>query len=124
MFLTLACHNFGSAVTVQRRFRRNCGSISLRKQYFPPYAFYRCLSIYGSTALVDIGPFFFIFFFFHFLIYRQSVGFFGRVISPTQGYYLHTEQDKHRKNAHRHPCLEWNSNPRFQCPRRRRCFIH
>jgi hypothetical protein len=32
-------------------------------------------------------------------------------ISPSQGRYLHIEQHKHRMNAHRHPCLEWDSNP-------------
>jgi hypothetical protein len=46
--------------------------------------------------------------FFSFLIYTHSVGFLGRGISPSQGRYLHTEQHKHRINAHRHPCLEWD----------------
>jgi hypothetical protein len=32
-------------------------------------------------------------------------------ISPSQGSYLHTEH-KHRINAHRHPYLECDSNPR------------
>jgi hypothetical protein len=41
------------------------------------------LSIYGSTALVDLGRFF------SFLIYTQSVGLLGRGISPSQGLYLH-----------------------------------
>jgi hypothetical protein len=31
---------------------------------------------------------------------KQSVGFLGRGISPSQGLYLHTEQHKHRVNAH------------------------
>jgi hypothetical protein len=35
-------------------------------------------------------------------------------MSPSQGRYLHTEQNKHRKNAHRHPCHEWDSNPLFE----------
>jgi hypothetical protein len=43
------------------------------------------LSIYGSTALVDLGRFF------SFLIHTQSVGLLGRGISPSQGRYLHTE---------------------------------
>jgi hypothetical protein len=30
---------------------------------------------------------------------RQLVGLLGRVISPSQGPYLHTEQQKHRINA-------------------------
>jgi hypothetical protein len=43
--------------------------------------------IYGSTALVDLGRFF------SFLIYTQSIGLLGRGISPSQGHYLHTEQN-------------------------------
>jgi hypothetical protein len=41
--------------------------------YLPIY-----LSIYGSTTLVNLGRFF------SFLIYKQSVGFLGRGISPWQ----------------------------------------
>jgi hypothetical protein len=44
-------------------------------------------------------------------------------ISPSQGRYLHTGQHKHRINAHRHPCLKWDSNPRFQSSSERRQFI-
>jgi hypothetical protein len=44
--------------------------------------------------------------------YTQSVRLLGRGISPSQGRYLHTEEHKHRINAHRHPCLEWDSKPR------------
>jgi hypothetical protein len=43
--------------------------------------------------------------------FTQTVGLLGRGISPLQGRYLHTEQHKHRINAHRHPCLKWESNP-------------
>jgi hypothetical protein len=35
----------------------------------------------------------------------------------------HTEQHKHRINAHRHPCLEWDSNPRSQLSSERRQFM-
>jgi hypothetical protein len=35
-------------------------------------------------------------------------------IGPSQGRYLHTEQHKHRINANRYPCFEWDSNPRSQ----------
>jgi hypothetical protein len=69
---------------------------------------------YGSTALVGLGRFF------SSLIYTQSVGLLGRVLSPSQSRYLHTGQHKHRINAHRHPCLEWDSNPRSQRPSERR----
>jgi hypothetical protein len=55
------------------------------------------LSIYDCTALADFGRFF------SFLMYTQSVGLLGRGISPSQGRYLHTEQHRHRINAHRHP---------------------
>jgi hypothetical protein len=37
---------------------------------------------------------------FTFLIYTQSVGFFGQGISPSQGRYLHTEQHKHMNYLH------------------------
>jgi hypothetical protein len=54
---------------------------------------------------------------------QQSVGLLWRVISPSQGRYLRTEQHKHGINAHRHPCLDWDSNPRSQCSNGRRRFI-
>jgi hypothetical protein len=56
-------------------------------------------------------------------IYVQSVGLLGQGISQSQGRYLHTEQNKHRINAHRHPCLEWDSNQRSQCSSERRQFM-
>jgi hypothetical protein len=60
---------------------------------------YVYLSIYGSTALLDLGRFI------SFLMYSQSIGHLERGISLSQGRYLHTEQQKQRINAHRHPCL-------------------
>jgi hypothetical protein len=75
------------------------------------------LSINGSIALVDLGRFF------SNLIHTQSVGLLGWEISPSQGRYLHREQHKHRLNAHRHPCLEWDSNPRSQRLSERRQFM-
>jgi hypothetical protein len=47
--------------------------------------------------------------------YAQSVRSLGRRNSLSQGRCLHTEQHKHRINAHRHQCLDWVSNPRSQC---------
>jgi hypothetical protein len=49
--------------------------------------------------------------FFSFLIYTQSVGLLGRGISPRKA-AIYTQ------NAHRHPCLEWDSNPRDPSVRR------
>jgi hypothetical protein len=49
------------------------------------------LSLYGSTAIVEFGRFF------SSLISTQSVGLLGRVISPSQGRYLHTAQHKQNK---------------------------
>jgi hypothetical protein len=72
------------------------------------------LWLYGP---LDLGRFF------SFLIYTQSVGLLGRGISPSQGRYLHTDQHKHRINAKRNPCLEWDSNPRPQCSSGRRRFM-
>jgi hypothetical protein len=34
------------------------------------------------------------------IIFTQTLGLLGRVISPSQGRYLHTQQHKHRINAH------------------------
>jgi hypothetical protein len=49
------------------------------------------------------------------IFFTQSVGLLGRVISPSQGRYLHTGQYKHRINAHTDiHAFEWDSNPRSQ----------
>jgi hypothetical protein len=85
-----------------------CLSICL----YPPTHLLTYVPTYGSTTLLVLGSFF------SFLIYTQSVGLFGQVISPLQGRYLHKEQ-----NAHRHPCLEWDSTPRSQCSNKRRRFM-
>jgi hypothetical protein len=61
--------------------------------------------------------------FFSFVIFfTQTVGLLGRAISPSQFRYLHTEQHKHRINAHRHPCLQWDSSPRSHRSSERRQF--
>jgi hypothetical protein len=56
-----------------------------------------------------------------FLDLRQSVGLLGRGISWTHG-ATYTEH-KHRINADRHPCLEWDSNLRSPCSSGRRHFM-
>jgi hypothetical protein len=56
-------------------------------------------------------------------IFTQPVGLLGRGISPLQGGNLGTGQNKHRINAHKHPCLKWDSNPRSQCLSGRRQFM-
>jgi hypothetical protein len=68
---------------------------------------------YGCTALVGLGRFS------SSLIYTQSVGLLGRLISPSQGCYLEIGQHKHRINAHRHSYLERDSNQRSQRPSER-----
>jgi hypothetical protein len=61
---------------------------------------------HGSTALVDLGRVV------SFLIYRlDSLGW-G---SATRKAATHTQDSTNRINAHRHPCLECDSNPRSQC---------
>jgi hypothetical protein len=72
---------------------------------------HRCIYLWLYSPLLGLGRFFSL------LIYTQSA---GRGINPLQGRYLHTEQHKHRINAHRHPCLEWDSIPRSQCSSGRR----
>jgi hypothetical protein len=46
------------------------------------------------------------------IFFTEKVGLLGRVISPSQGRYLHTRQHKQNKRTHRHPCLERDSNAR------------
>jgi hypothetical protein len=75
-------------------------------------------SLYGSTALCWALAAFSVS-----SSFTQSVGLFGRGLSPSQNRYLHTGQHKHRINAHRHPCLKWDPNPRSQCLSGRRQFI-
>jgi hypothetical protein len=57
------------------------------------------------------------------IFFTQSVGLFGRGISPSQGPYLHAGQHKHRINAHRYPCLKWDSNRQSQLSSERRQFM-
>jgi hypothetical protein len=76
------------------------------------YLFIRLYSL-----LLDLGRFFI------FLIPTQSAGLLGGGISPSQGLYLHTEQHKHKINARRYPCVEWDSNPRSPSLSERRQFM-
>jgi hypothetical protein len=48
-------------------------------------------------------------------LFRHTVGLLGRVISPSQGLYLH-RTTQHRKTRDKHPCLERDSSPRSQQP--------
>jgi hypothetical protein len=74
---------------------------------------------YGSTALCwTLAAFFSV------LIFLHSVGLLGRGISSSQGHYLLTGQQNDRINANRHPCFEWDSNPRPQSSSERRQFMH
>jgi hypothetical protein len=57
-----------------------------------------------------------------FLNLRQSVRFLGRVISLTQGRYLHRATQT-RINADKHPCVECDSNPRSLFSSARRQFV-
>jgi hypothetical protein len=56
-------------------------------------------------------------------LFGQMVGLLRQAISQPQGRYLHTEQHKHRINARRHQCIQWDSNPRSQSSTERRQFM-
>jgi hypothetical protein len=86
-------------------------------------SFWCCLPIYSLSLYIWLYSPLDLDRFFSFLIYTQSVGLLGRVISRSQGRYLHTGQHKHSINAHRHRCLDWDSNPRSQCYSGRRRFM-
>jgi hypothetical protein len=75
-----------------------------------------CLSVYGSTALCWALASFSVSWSF-----TQSIGLLRRGISPSQGRYMHTGQN--RIIAHRHPCLKLDSNPRSQCSSEWRKFM-
>jgi hypothetical protein len=64
--------------------------------------------------------------FFSFIIlFTQTVGLLGWVISPSQGRYLHTRQHKHRINAHTdiHALNGiWTHNPRVQASEKSSCL--
>jgi hypothetical protein len=46
---------------------------------------------------------------------RHMVGFLGRVMTPSQGLYLH-RTTQHRKTRDKHSCLDRDSNPQSQQP--------
>jgi hypothetical protein len=60
---------------------------------------------------------------FFFLNRRQSVGLLGWVISSSQGLYLYTNTEKRTYTNTKHPCFEWDSNPRSRLPSERRQYI-
>jgi hypothetical protein len=68
------------------------------------YNIYINTAVYGSTALCSVVETFSVS-----STCTQSVELFGRRIGTSQDPYLH---HKHRINTRRHPCLEWDSNPR------------
>jgi hypothetical protein len=59
-------------------------------------------------------------FHFGFLDLRQSIGLLGWVISSSQDLYMYTYTEKRTQTNAKHPCPEWNSNPRFRLPSERR----
>jgi hypothetical protein len=67
------------------------------------------LSIYLSIYLWLYSPLLGLGRFFNFLFFYTISRTPWAEISPSQDLYLHTRQHKHGINAHRHPCLEWNS---------------
>jgi hypothetical protein len=89
----------------------------LFRSLFSYLSIYLSIYLWLYSTLSGLGRFF------NFLIFTQSVGYPEQGTSPTQGCYLYTGQHKHRINAHRHPCLKWNSNPRSQCFSGRRWFM-
>jgi hypothetical protein len=111
----IACDSY--AVSTTNTFEMTHSEGIFRERHLEDRMEIKYLSIYGSTALVDLGRFF------SFLIYTQSVGLLEGGISPSQGRYLHTEEHKHRINVDGHLCLDWDSNPRSQCSSGRRRFM-
>jgi hypothetical protein len=76
---------------------------------FPIQALAASIKLSVSLQLLDLG---------------QPVGLLGRVDSSSQGLYLYTYTEKRTHNTNtKHPCPEWDSNPRSRRPRKRRQFM-
>jgi hypothetical protein len=77
--------------------------------YSPIQALAPSMKLSISLQLLDLG---------------KSIGLFGRVVSLSQGLYLYTNTGKRAHNTNtKHPCAEWDSNPRSRRPRERRQFM-
>jgi hypothetical protein len=91
----------------------------LRKQFGRPHFFlWRYSPNFGLGLPPWNSPFHF-----DFLDFRQSVGLLGRVISSSQGLYLYTNRKTHTRTHTKHPCPEWDSNPRSRLPCERRQYM-
>jgi hypothetical protein len=81
----------------------------LRSLIFSPpkthYTRYCCIITLMASSFMSLQPFVGLGRLFTSLIYTQSAGILGRVISPSQGLYLHTGQHKHRINAYIHALI-------------------
>jgi hypothetical protein len=58
---------------------------------------------------------------FHIFLYRRQDSLDGR--SARRKAVAYTHDNIQNKRTHRHPCLEWDSNPRPQCSSERRQFM-
>jgi hypothetical protein len=99
--------------TTQHSSLENCSDswlLNLTQAY--TLALRKPLSTYGSATLLDHGRFF------RFLI------FYAVSRTPWTGDQpVARPLPAHRIDTHRHPCLEWDSNPRSQCLSERRKFM-
>jgi hypothetical protein len=93
-------------------------SIMIEVLYLSPYGLF-LFSLFLVALNLEQRAFVNRFVSLQFLNLGQSVGHLGRGISPSQDRYLH----KHLINSDRHPCLEWDTNPRSQCLREGNQFM-
>jgi hypothetical protein len=92
---TYCCHSLLTLILVILKF-----TITLH------YKKSHVISLYGSTALRTLAVFFSVY-----QSYTQSVGLLGRG-SARRKAATYTQNNTNRINAHRYPCLEWDSIPR------------
>jgi hypothetical protein len=101
--LEQVCTCFWAWSPVANRFSLGPGYFSTLSFVFIHSFIHSFIHQWLYSTLLGPGPFFnFVIFF------TQTVGW---GMSPSQGRYLHTWQNKYRIKAHRYLCLEWDSNP-------------
>jgi hypothetical protein len=96
------CHRARFIISDQAKHKSNYTSLWL---YSPIHALAASMKLSVSLQLLDL---------------EQLAGLLGRVISSSQGFYLYTNTERTHNTNTKHPCPEWDSNPRPRSLREQR----